>query len=124
MIHGSETATVTEGAGYRVADLAGYLLAERRGEARRGPGPAARDRIIARLREPSHGDGRAARTPLLSAPSMSRPRAGGVLTGEVQRTARRCQQFLVAGLCREAGGAVGALRQGRRSTWSARRYRR
>jgi len=51
MIHGSETATVADNARYRVADLAGYLLAERRGEAfGEDPDLAARDRIIERLR--------------------------------------------------------------------------
>jgi hypothetical protein len=50
-IVGSESATLAHDAGYRVADLAGYLLAERRGEEfGEDPDPAARDRIIERLR--------------------------------------------------------------------------
>jgi hypothetical protein len=50
-IGGGETATVAHSAGYRVADLAGYLLAERRGEPfGEDWDPAARDRILERLR--------------------------------------------------------------------------
>ena len=50
-IAGGETATVAHSAGYRVSDLAGYLLAERRGEPfGEDWDPAARDRILERLR--------------------------------------------------------------------------
>ena len=50
-IHGGETSTVADTARYRVADLAGYLLAARRGEEwGADPDVAARDEGLERLR--------------------------------------------------------------------------
>ena len=48
-IVGSETATVSEQAGYRISDLAAYLIATHRGEAwADDPDPAVRDRLRSR----------------------------------------------------------------------------
>jgi hypothetical protein len=50
-IDGGETATVADTNAYRVADLAGYLLAQRRGEPwSDDPDPAVRDAEIERLK--------------------------------------------------------------------------
>lgn len=50
-IDGGESATVADTHAWRIADLAGYLLAQRRGEAwKDDPDPAVRDAEIERLR--------------------------------------------------------------------------
>ncbi len=55
-IHGGEASTVADTNGYRIADLAGYLLAQRRGEQwGEEPDPAARDRDLARMRHSPAG---------------------------------------------------------------------
>jgi hypothetical protein len=55
-IHGGEASTVADTNGYRIADLAGYLLARRHGQQwGEEPDPAVRDRELARMRQERAG---------------------------------------------------------------------